>query len=308
MGYYLKFIIGRLKAVNYDIKNTIIISGSPRGGTTWLAETLNTIPGSSILWEPLGLQYVPTLEKMGFDWRTYISPDTEWAEAENYLGNVVRGRVLTRGTLSRASLAQMIQTKYWIVKFCRANMLLKWLTDRFCTRTPILLIRHPCAVVLSQMRHGGWDDPGGSYYPGFYDKFIPAYPQFYDLLKNLRSREEMLAATWCMEYYVPLSQPKPHPWVLVPYERLVRYGSEELQRIFNALEIEMPEDAIIQLEKPSSTTVKESNVYQRKDPLAGWKEGLSNNQAQRILSIVAEFGLDFYSSELEPDYSRLSIK
>ena len=37
----------------FSPRDTIIISGQPRGGTTWLAETMTTHATTGIIWEPL---------------------------------------------------------------------------------------------------------------------------------------------------------------------------------------------------------------------------------------------------------------
>jgi hypothetical protein len=39
--------------------------------------------------------------------------------------------------------------------------------------------------------------------------------------------------------------------------------------------------------------------------IRGWKEGLSKTQRDRVLRVVRDFGLDFYTSDFEPDYDRL---
>lgn len=299
----IKPTLGRIGSLNYDIKNTILVTGTPRSGTTWLAEILNTIPRSSILWEPLHVQAIPKLEHIGFRMHTYIPPGKDWPEAERYIRRVLEGKVLNRWTLSYTNLSQVLQTKRWIVKFCRANMLLKYITENFSISTPILLIRHPCAVVASQMRHGSWDYVSSPF--PYCPEFVSAHPQFEDLLNNLETLEEMLAAAWCVENYVPLSQPKPYPWLVVTYEKLVRDGQSELQRIFQTLQLDMPPQAGEQLGIPSATTIKHTTDYLNKDPLSRWKDYLSPQQINDILRVVSNFGLDFYDDHLEPDYKRL---
>jgi hypothetical protein len=205
-------------------------------------------------------------------------------------------------TIQASLLREIILSKGLIVKFCRAHMFLKWMTEKFTTKTPILLIRHPCAVVASQMKHGRWKPVRE---PRVDPRFLHFYPQFSGILKRLTSWEEALAGTWCLEYFAPLMIPKPHPWLLVTYERLVREGEDELERIFKTLEIDMPEDAKKNLRIPSFTTKPGSSVTSDSDQLALWKRRLSKEQVKNILDAVAAFGLDFYTDELEPDYDRL---
>jgi len=292
-------------AKNFDVRDTIVLSSSPRGGSTWLAQILSTLPGYSVLWEPLGYRRVPYVRKIGFNWRTYIPPGTEWPEAELFLKKILSGQSLSAHTLWVCRLQRLLLTKAWVVKFCHANMLLKWLTEKFPIRTPILLIRHPCAVIASQMKVGDLFDIRS---PLIDPRFIENYPYFEPLLSKLHTWEEALAGTWCQEYFVTLSLPKPHPWLLVPYEKLVRDGGKKLNRIFSALGFKTPKAAFNQLKIPSKTTWKGSPILHGGDQLAGWKKYLKKEQVKRILDVVSAFGLDFYTDTLEPDYERLMGK
>ncbi len=293
---------GSFIAKNYDLKDTIVLSSSPRGGSTWLAQILSTLPGYSVLWEPLGLRGVPEAQKIGFNWRTYIPPGTEWDEAELFLKKILSGQLLSLHTLWVCRLQRVFFTKAWVVKFCHANMLLKWLTEKFSIRKPVLLIRHPCAVVSSQMKVGDVFDIRT---PHIDPRFIKDYPQFESTLTKLNTWEEALAGTWCQEYFATLSLPKPHPWLLVTYEKLVRNGKEEIERIFSTLGFNTPKAAIDQLKIPSKTTKRKSSIVTGGDQLAVWKKKLTRDQIKRILDVVSAFGLDFYFDALEPDYNRL---
>jgi Sulfotransferase family len=294
--------LGRLRLFPYDIRQTIVITGSPRSGTTWLAELLGTIPRSAMLWEPLFPDADPELRRIGFMERTYIPPNGERPEMEAYLRRVLTGRVLNRWTLQQTNLLAVYRVKRWIVKFVRANMLLPWLICRFPVRRPLLLIRHPCAVVASQGRMGPWQKALITDCPEFFE----AYPHLRATCAGLKTQEEVLAARWCLDYFVPLTTPPPHPWQVVPYERLVREGPRELQRIFAGLNIPMPPDATAQLKTPSATARSWAGIRQGADPLDSWRRVLSPDQCQRILNVTAAFGINVYGHDLEPDYRRLA--
>jgi len=177
------------------------------------------------------------------------------------------------------------------------------MTEKFPTKPPILIIRHPCAVVASKILHGGWKNYKLKW--GYDSRFIEAYPWVIDILRDIKTEEEVCAATWCMDYFAALSTPKPHPWILVSYEKLVNQGESELQRIFNALDMYLPEDAVKQLKVPSWSARKECPIITGEDLLADYKKFLSKNKIKRILDLVSLFGLNFYGEDLEPDYNRL---
>lgn len=275
---YLLSCYGSHQAKQYDIHNTIVVAGCPRSGTTWLAEMLSTIPNSCIIMEPLNLGWVPESRMVGLSWRTQIGPDQDWPEVEDYVRRALTGRILNTATLSRAHPVQILRCRHWIVKFVRANRLLGWLTRRFPTRPPVLLIRHPCAVVASQLRVGSaWEAAA----PGD------------------------LARLWCEDYSAPLSLPPPHPWIPVFYERLVRDGKAELERVFGGLGFELPRAATDRLKVPSSTTRAGSPVLTGEDPTSSWQSDLPGDVIEEVLQVVKESGLDFYSDKPEADYGRL---
>jgi hypothetical protein len=59
------------------------------------------------------------------------------------------------------------------------------------------------------------------------------------------------------------------------------------------------------LEEPSMLTLKgdKTIVTNADDQLSKWKKTLSEEQVERILKIVSDFGLDFYTKDIEPDYN-----
>lgn len=299
---HIEPVLGHVRLFPYDIRRTIVITGSPRSGTTWLAELLGTIPRSAMLWEPLFPDADPELRRIGFRERTYVPPDAERPDMEAYLRRVLTGRTLNRWTLQHTGVLEVCRVRQWIVKFVRANMLLPWLIRRFPVRRPLVLIRHPCAVVASQSRIGAWRDPAIPDCPEFFD----AYPRLRSICARLKTQEEILAARWCMDNFVPLTAPPPHAWQVVPYERLVRDGARELDRIFTGLGVAMPPAATARLRTPSASATPRSRIRHGMDPLDGWRSVLSPIQAQRVLDVTAAFELDVYGQDLEPDYRRLS--
>jgi hypothetical protein len=256
-----------------------------------------------MLWEPLFLDADPELGRIGFTERTYIAPDAERPDMESYLRRVLTGRVLNRWTLGHTNLRQIYRVRRWIVKFVRANMLLPWLIRRFPVRRPLLIIRHPCAVVASQSRIGAWQKATISDCPELFD----AFPHLRPICARMKTQVEILAARWCLDYFVPLTTPPPHPWQTIPYERLVRDGPRELERVFAGLDIPMPHDATRHLQNPSASASPRSRIRHGLDPLDGWRSALSPVQSQQVLDVTAAFGLDdVYGHDLEPDYHRLA--
>lgn len=292
---------------NYDIKNTVVICGAPRSGTTWLFEMLlRIIPRSFGIFEPLHLTSHKRVQKVGFSWRPYIAPGQSWPEAEKLFADILHASKINlwdayQYPMRPHVLSQLAKANTYIVKFCRANRLLKWMVETYPVKPPILLIRHPCAVVASRLGFD-WDHLKRSV---SIPEHLKELPRINKIAKKLSTIEEQVAFEWCLDYYIPLSEPKPHPWTLVTYEKLVTDGVRELDRLMESLGCEATQDFSELLKRPSAAPTSDSSVAQGKSPLSNWRSRLNWKQQNRILSVVAEFGLDFYSEKLEPDYERL---
>ena len=112
---------GRLRSINYDMGNTIVIAGSPRSGTTWLSEILHTIPRSCILHEPINPNSVSEVNALELGWRPYITPEADWPEVQEFMMRVLTGQVLNSHTVRRARPAEILRNEHWIIKFVRAD-------------------------------------------------------------------------------------------------------------------------------------------------------------------------------------------
>lgn len=282
----------------YDTQNTIVISGMPRGGSTWFAELLNTDKKSAIIWEPLHLDFYPPIKKLNFKWRQYIPENNTDEKILEEFKKIVTGHSLTRGILQRTTIQQLQNADYLIIKFCRANRLLPWLTKQFAFKKTIHLLRHPCAVVASQMRFGAWNDVDAYFTEEELkpDGFIENY---YSILKPIHTKEEKLAAIWCLDNIIPLTQNHHARWVSITYENLLLYP----EKIFERIELPFTEAIQQKFYKPSTTTkngspvsTKESAVKQ----LAYWKQTLTEPQINAILNVVQKFGITIYNTEVYP--------
>jgi hypothetical protein len=249
-----------------------------------------------VLFEPLHLKQVPEAEASHFSWRTYVPPDEPWDEGQAFLKRVFEGRVVNRWTSREMSLVEACKCKRLIVKFVRANRLLPWICRTFAIPPPVLLIRHPCAVIASQLKYG-WKNARRPDAPGFIDEF----PVFQGALSRATGDEEFLAATWALDQLPPLLQHPPRPWTIVTYEELVLRPEPTLRRIFKTWTLDVDIDkAMSKLKKPSSV-VAQAGIQ----GINGWKKELSEDQVARILHTVSAFGLRFYSRADEADDAML---
>lgn len=315
---YAKDTAFRLANRKCSIKDTIVVAGSPRSGTTWLLELLRSLPGYKAMNEPL--MHEEARSEHGFSWRTHLHPRASAPKQHDYLKAILTGRLGIspawhfKASTRAAQLVEHATHRKLVVKFCRFNRMLHWFAGQFDVRGPVFIIRHPCAVVASMLRHGGWEEEhlqgeqAREYVEPAERLPAPLCEIFDPIFKRIRTRTEALATLWCLDHYIPLMYHAggTYPWILVPYERLVTRGSEELRRVTDALGVEMTPAMHSQLRAPSSS-VRDQLHQETEQQLSKWRRRLTNRQVDDILRIVDEVGLSpIYTEALEPGYNRLN--
>jgi len=308
--------IFRLVATPCQTEATVVIVGAPRSGTTWLLELVRAHRSYKAINEPL--LYGDTRRTYGFEPRTYVHPEDEAQQSREYIENVLRGQIGLAPVWHDESESRVERLlEHWrrdrvVVKFCRGNRMIHWLSCQFGTRPPVFIVRHPCAVVSSMMRFGAWTDSEhaslrvdgalrASTLPPRLEK------RFGSLIEKAQTRVEELTLMWCIDHYVPLKHHREYgyPWVLAPYERLVVRGEEELRRITQALGIEATNRMMQKLREASSVSdrVRQTPAEQ----LSKWKRHLTDSQIDSVLNVVDRAGFsEIYTEQPEPDYQRLN--
>ncbi len=302
MSHHLKY---KIKTFSYktisifkdfDPSNAISLFCDPRGGSTWLAETLNTIANSTIIDEPLHLKNMKSLREMKFSWRQYIPEDAKWPEAKLFFHQVLRGKKLNAGTCYRNTPLEVIQAQQAILKIIRGKALLPWYVKQFDFKhKPLFVIRHPFAVIASQLNHKAWNY-------AFHKFQIPSSPfkEFYEpheaFLKSLKTKEEQLTARWCMTNNIVLNHPQNnHSWISINYEDLILKSNESFRHIFNVWDLEIPKILFSKINKPSTTTVGKTQI-ESEQLLKGWQKKLSSTQIDRLQKVLDYFEVTYYSS------------
>lgn len=297
------YIINLTKTKSVDYSKFLMITGTPRSGTTWLGELLSNIPKSIMLFEPLNLDENPKARQYGFNWRTYINSQAEDEKAKEFFINLLNGRDLNYWITREVPLIKLFSINYFIFKFVRANMLLCWLTNNFPIKKPVLIIRHPCAVISSQLRLKPFHKVKKPYFSDN-DNLYRDFPNLYNNLNKYKNFEEILTARWCQENYVPLINNN-YSFILVSYENLLIDPEKEINKIFNEWKIKIPKEIYKKISLSSTTTFRDIEHSNKYKVMSDWKTKLSFSQKKNILNVVKDFGMDFYTDNLEPDYDRL---
>ncbi len=290
------WLLRRLLGGRFDPTRAFVVTSAPRSGSTLLARMLTSMGSASVLFEPLNLRDVPEAAAAGFDWSTYRGPGTRWSDGEIFLRRVFEGRIINPWTARELSLSSAVRAQRLIVKFVRANQLLPWLCERFRLPAPILLIRHPCAVVASQLGYG-WR---GTLRPDC-PAYLAPYPGFRAVLANTGTQAAHLAASWCLEYLPAFLTPQPAPWLLLTYEGLLLQPRAALTRIGEHWGVRFDMEKVMAIMDQPSSTVSSAGIR----GLNGWRQVLSPAQVSSIHAVVQGFGLCFYGDADGPDEARL---
>lgn len=300
LGRYVRLlVIKTLLYGRFHSRNALLISSSPRSGSTWLSTLLLfAIPRSCSFFEPLHLRNVPKVAETGFDWRTYKSLNEEWPAGKAFLEKVFRGQILNEWIVRETTVRSALVANKCIIKSVRLNRLLPWVCQQFKLSPPVLLIRHPCAVIASQLQ---WPDWRYAQRPSI-PSFVEHKSEWVDTIQKSSSVESHLAVSWALDQLVPLIQAKPFSWIIVTYEDLLRTPKRALARIAQAWNVPISNIALDRIQKPSST-VSQTGI----SGLNGWKRQLSADQIKAILNVTTKFGLDFYLEDTTPLYDPAEV-
>ncbi len=251
--YINPFIRKRINVPDKTIKDNIYLFTLPRSGSTWLAELLLNIQDSFLIDEPLWSGNIGSsratyarcdeVKKLGFYFIQPIPQKADWPEAEEFFSKLLKVQVGKYGLFMEGDLHQLLNTETFIFKFCYGNLLLPWLIDKFQIK-PIFLIRHPCAVVHSQMNmpHFNYILKQPEFIvPDF--RFSDCYKKYDHILKTIKYPEENLAAHWAISNHYLVTHPYNNDkWLTVAYENVYANFDEEIERIFNWIHKPVPVD------------------------------------------------------------------
>jgi hypothetical protein len=233
----------------------------------------------------------------------FINENIEEIEIKASFEKLFSAKILNPFLCQFTSPYEIETADHLLFKFCRANQLLPWLTHQFEFKyDPIYIVRHPCAVVASQLKQGGW----GQVSSQFRIPYNKLYPEFYtqhkDFLLSIDSKVKVLTATWCLCNSIVLNHKENNKkWITMTYESLVTAGEQQLKRIEKRWGIELSTEAYQKLYKASATTVKGSPILEEKgSQLEYWRSQLSNYQIEEILEVLDYFKIDLYDDSVLP--------
>ena len=156
-------------------RRCLIVSGSPRSGTSWLGKGLSFSPGFTYYREPDNPNEVNAADDR-FAW-AYLTPEIQDPEYLDLMDRATRGELATAFTmcddpgpilqrfgqrgliLGQRHPVLFLRKRHVLLKLVYASLNLSWLAARFPQARLVTVFRHPCGQFESWRRLGWEPEP-----------------------------------------------------------------------------------------------------------------------------------------------------
>ena len=270
----------------------VVLAGSARAGTTWAADILNHDNRYRVVFEPFHPNRLSLTRH--FQPRQYIRPEETDPRYAEPVRRILSGRVRSLWT-DKYNRRRVVRER--LIKEVRGHLLLGHVRRRYPDIPIVLLLRHPCAVVASQLQIGwNWHADMETFLvqgPLMEDHLEP----YRDALREAGSAFDRLLLVWCIENLVPLRQLRAGQAHVVFYEHLRADPRDEIERLFAYLGRPFDPRVLRALGRPSAVSRKDSPVATGGDPVAAWQKELTDQQVARAMELMTRFGLDHVYGE-----------
>jgi hypothetical protein len=263
----------------------VFIAGSPRSGTTWIQELINYQHDHRVVFEPFWGKKVPVCACFR-DWQ-YLRANTDDPTLLHVAESVISGD-LRNEWVDQFNTDREYHKR--LVKDVRANLMLAWLHANFPEMPIVLVLRHPFAVVSSQLRLGWRMKP---------TDLLAQEDLVSDHLASVRREIEDCTSDfdrnmllWCIENSIPLRTLASGAITVVLYEKLLVDPETECRRLFDSIGYEYRDEVLQHFKRPSQLSVQDSAIKMGADPIASWQRDADELQILRMLELLRLFGLE----------------
>jgi hypothetical protein len=234
---------------------------------------------------------------------TYLASDDRRPDLHDALRRLVHGHDRTDWTEQFNPPWRWIYRRR-LLKAVRANLMAPWLYAHFPDCRHLLLVRHPAAVVASQLQ-GGWQ---------LSSRRLRDQPALAGLLDMQRLDRFGWPASgflsnllfWAIENAVALRAARRSGALLLFYEELCLQPEREIQRIAEHLGVAFPARVSRRLDKSSWSSDRRVGTLPAEEKVSRWMRTTSDAQIELIGDVLAACGLaGLYGRDPLPDQSAL---
>lgn len=256
-----------------------------------MADVINHRNDFRLIFEPLAPTETPMFRY--FNVRQYLRPSNDEPRFLNPMSDLLSGKLRNRWT---DHFNRRFVSRRRLIKDIRAAFLLKWLSAHFPQVSIIFMLRHPCAVVNSQIKMQWWVEGVDQDFEEILSQDDLVEDFLKDVIQELRSLSnpfEKLVALWCIENIVPLKQFTPGEMHIMFYEHFCDRPEIEAERLFSYLQFK-PDAAKLRerLLSPSSLASPESAIVKGTSLIGDWLKTISSAEISRVTEVLRLFGLE----------------
>jgi hypothetical protein len=286
---------------DHDPDHAVLVLGSGRSGTTWLAEVLARQMGSRLIFEPFHPIWTPRPDRL----RLFLAPQDRDPGMEDLVTSMLEGRT-RKAPISNTVITRLPHGR--VIKDIHSVNLLPWFRVRYPRVPVVYTLRHPIPTALSRLRMGEFY--GLARYLGNEDgrrdvegspvaEWLPPFD------RHNRDPDPIvrLVAEWCVENAYPLSRATTDGAKLSFYERAVSEPVAELTDLAThcarALGTDVTELGDEVARRPSSQDrtgqiAAARNSADWEGILSRWIPEVPAETTSRCLAVLADFGLEGY--------------
>ena len=299
----------------------ILVTGSPRSGTTWVGRILSQSPSIGYIHEPFNIRKPPCGYKFAqFNYAfTYICKENEsnlsdaFKKTLSFEYNVIQEIMRIRSPKDGIRFLRDY-TRSFISRHCNLRPLVKdpmalfsseWLALTF-DMDVIVMIRHPAAFVYS-IKELKWE---------FDFKHFLAQPllmrayllPFEDQIKEYAYKKYTLfdkaILLWkIIHHVIKYYQANHEKWSFIRHEDLSRASVEEFRKIFEKINLDFSEKIQNTIEKYSTSKSMFEHYYPHvvkrdsKTVIGKWKKNLTSDEIRKVRTGVEDISKEFYGDE-----------
>lgn len=284
--------------------SAIVLAGSGRSGTTWVADVLTAGSRLQQIYEPLHPSFIRKVRHLtGFDerdpylrlfYRQAHSDDPAWYD---FWYALLTGRVRNHWT-DHARTAWFPDR--FLIKTIRSHLMLGYVYDNFRPWI-IYLTRHPCAVVYSRLHkvevpwHASVSDIlcQEALVEDYLHPWVGAIERERDILGAH-------AVWWAVENMVAQRELATRRHYAATYEALVLDPEREIRALFEYLGLDGAQLSAEQLVRPSRMATRGTFIRSSAERLREWQHKLTASEQHRILEWAHRLGVCSYNEQVLP--------
>lgn len=278
-------------------RRPILILGHGRSGTSWIGSVIAAARRVLYYFEPLHPSNMGGRDLS--NWFKYARPgDTDAALVAAY-DPIFAGLNSPAKAWNRHSWHRWLPGYRVVAKDVATLMAAEWLYERY---RPLMLfvVRHPCAVVLSELNQGTPSERSLETILRQVDLVNDHLSDYAPELAEVDGAVASLAAVWAARHRVVANGLARNPeWKVIYYEAMCADPLRQFKQLFGALGLRWSKAMNEYVERRSSVDLpgKYSGRRVSRRQIDKWKGKMDLADVQRIRQITTALDLPFYASD-----------